>query len=172
MRRKEVLFAVIGGVVGAVLTMAAGSFAPLRAQDESNVEEITCTGLKVVDAAGRSRVVLGVIEGGGVVGVLGKDGGPQATMSAGDIGGHVGVWNKDGHLVAGMAATFEHAGRVYVSGKDGDLPQGSMTASEDEAAVNVFGKDGNLRAFMRIDVYGNGAVGTCDKNGDPLATLK
>ena len=34
MRRKEVLFAVIGGIVGAVLVMAAGSFSPLGAQNE------------------------------------------------------------------------------------------------------------------------------------------
>ena len=34
MRRKEALYAVIGGVVGAVLVMATGSFAPLGAQNE------------------------------------------------------------------------------------------------------------------------------------------
>ena len=34
MRRKEVLYAVIGGVVGTVLTMAVGALAPLGAQDE------------------------------------------------------------------------------------------------------------------------------------------
>ena len=33
MRRKEALFAVIGGIVGAVLVMATGSFSPLGAQD-------------------------------------------------------------------------------------------------------------------------------------------
>ena len=33
MRRKEVMYAVIGGVVGTVLTMAAGALAPLGAQD-------------------------------------------------------------------------------------------------------------------------------------------
>ncbi|MDE0301206.1 MAG: hypothetical protein OXN17_21465 [Candidatus Poribacteria bacterium] len=34
MKRKEALFAVIGGVVGAVLVMAAGLFSPLRTQRE------------------------------------------------------------------------------------------------------------------------------------------
>ena len=34
MQRKEVLFAVIGGVVGAILVMAAGLIAPLGAHEE------------------------------------------------------------------------------------------------------------------------------------------
>ena len=34
MRRKEALYAVVGGVVGAVLVMVAGSFSPLGAQNE------------------------------------------------------------------------------------------------------------------------------------------
>ena len=34
MRRKEVLFAVVGGIVGAVLAMVAGLFSPLGAQHE------------------------------------------------------------------------------------------------------------------------------------------
>ena len=34
MLRKEILIAVIGGVIGAVLAMAAGSIAPLGAQNE------------------------------------------------------------------------------------------------------------------------------------------
>ena len=35
MKRKEALIAVIGGVVGAVLVMAVGSFAPLGAQSDT-----------------------------------------------------------------------------------------------------------------------------------------
>ena len=45
MKRREVLFAVIGGVVGAVLVLAAGAFAPLGAQNEAadaEFDTITC----------------------------------------------------------------------------------------------------------------------------------
>ena len=37
MRRKEVLIAVIGGIVGAVLVMVAGLFSPLGAQNAGRV---------------------------------------------------------------------------------------------------------------------------------------
>ena len=46
MRRKEVLFAVIGGIVGAVLVMATGSFSPLGAHNEAvdlDLGTITCS---------------------------------------------------------------------------------------------------------------------------------
>lgn len=42
MRRKEVLCAMIGGVVGAVLAMEGGAVLPIGAQDESGRPE--CTG--------------------------------------------------------------------------------------------------------------------------------
>ena len=45
MRRNEVLFAVIGGVVGGVLVMAAGWLSPLGAQNEvrdAKYDSITC----------------------------------------------------------------------------------------------------------------------------------
>ena len=51
MRRKEVLFAVIGGVVGAVLVMVAGQLSP-------RVGRIACTDLEVVDSKGNPRVRL------------------------------------------------------------------------------------------------------------------
>ena len=50
MRRKEVLFGVLCGVVGAVLVMVAGSFSPLGAQNELKDAEfgtITCESIRV-----------------------------------------------------------------------------------------------------------------------------
>ena len=50
MRRKELLLAVVGGVVGAVLTMAAGLYSPLGAQNELEGVEfrtITCNKILV-----------------------------------------------------------------------------------------------------------------------------
>ena len=48
MRRKEVLIAVIGGVVGAVLVMVMGSLSPLGAQNElRDVEFAKITGRRL-----------------------------------------------------------------------------------------------------------------------------
>lgn len=51
MRRKEALYAVIGGVVGAILAMASGAVFPLGAQSQRDVSfgKITCTELVVAD---------------------------------------------------------------------------------------------------------------------------
>lgn len=51
MRKKEGLYAVVGGCVGAVLTMAVCSLSPLGAQSQldGNLGKIICTGLTVVD---------------------------------------------------------------------------------------------------------------------------
>ena len=73
MRRKEVLFAVIGGIVGAVLVMATGSFSPLGAQNEVRevyFDEIRCRRINVVDGEGVTRVYITAAEneyGGAVV---------------------------------------------------------------------------------------------------------
>lgn len=48
MRRKESLYAVIGGIAGALLTMAMGLIAPLGAQNENaTFDNITCSSLIV-----------------------------------------------------------------------------------------------------------------------------
>ena len=99
MTRKEALFAVIGGVVGAVLVMAAGSFAPLGAQNdrrEAEFGKITCTELEVVHAH-RPRnpgVRIIVDEHGGAVGVFGRDTNNSALMDVHEHGGRFGVFGR------------------------------------------------------------------------------
>ena len=59
MKAKERLYAVIGGCVGAVLTMVVCSFLPLGAQSQGgSFGEITCTGLKVVNARNNEIISL------------------------------------------------------------------------------------------------------------------
>ena len=75
MLRKEVLFAVIGGIVGAVLVMATGSFSPLGAHNEAvdlDLGYITCRGLTVVDSENNHRVKIGAFVSKGFVFVRGK----------------------------------------------------------------------------------------------------
>ena len=55
MKAKEGLYAVIGGCVGAVLTLSVCSFSPLGAQSQSGeFGEIICSGLTVVDSKGNN----------------------------------------------------------------------------------------------------------------------
>ena len=95
------LIAVIGGVAGGVLTMAAGSFSPLGAQEEAvdlNVGKITCKGLKVVDAGGSPLARIDIDGHGGIVSVLGKDGKSAAVMRTYQHGGIVNVVGKGAKL--------------------------------------------------------------------------
>ena len=61
MKRDVIYAAVIGGIVGAILVMAAGSFAPLGAQSQSSqgdFDVITCTKLRVMSADGTRGVMI------------------------------------------------------------------------------------------------------------------
>lgn len=67
MKVRECLYAVLGGIVGAVVTLSVCSFTPLGAQsgEDSNFDVITCRELKVVDSEGKQRVrLMGYPEGG------------------------------------------------------------------------------------------------------------
>ena len=89
MNRKAGLYAVIGGGISTVLTMAVCSVLPLGAQSQSDgvFGEITCTGLTVVDAEGRIRVTLHG-ESVGAINVYGEE--SEMTI----IGaGNVTVWD-------------------------------------------------------------------------------
>ena len=122
MRRKEVLFAVIGGIVGAVLVMATGSFSPLGAQNEAvdlHVGEITCTGLKVVDEEGVLRV--GLMDEG-IASVLdkdGKDGKAKVAMTVDENRGHVVVYGKNAESKASMGVDDYGNGAVSTWDKNG-----------------------------------------------------
>ena len=148
MNRKESLCAVIGGCVGAVLTMILCSFLPLGAQSQSDTKfgKITCTELEIVDSDGTVAVIHATGDGGGVD-LRGKDG-----------AGYVNLWID------------EHGGTVAV-GKDGDL-RAVMGVDKHGAGIIMVGKDGDHRVGLGVDEYGNGDVSTWDKNGNHLATLK
>ena len=123
MTRKEQLFAVIGGCVGAVLTMAVCSFFPLGVQSQSDrFGEITCEKLTVINSEGETAVVL----------------------NSNRLGGYVDVWGKDAY--AGMAIGSEHGGRVSVSGKGGAFAK--MQITSDGGTVNVSGRNGTNSASL------------------------
>lgn len=160
MRRKEVLLAaVIGGVVGAVLVMAAGSIAPLGAQNEAKDAEfgqITCRAIKVVDSEGNSKISLRpghifmrgsgnylhvggevLIDGHGDFGSI-KVNGQQgsATMLSWVSGGNIVLSDKDNQKEA-VIGIGEHGGLVEVRGKTGKTRIG---IDEDGGSLHMFGK--------------------------------
>ena len=179
MRRKEALFAVIGGVVGAVLVMVVGSFAPLRAQDEVADAEfgtITCSKLVVrydgspyateisplhvkvsVDGDGSAKL------GSYGMSVVGKEGKGKAYVKVYNGGGVVSVYGGGGEGVR-MEAT-EIGGVVSVYRGSGEGVR--MSSTKYGGAVGVYDGKGNTdaRAVMGVNEYGNGVVSTWDKNG-------
>lgn len=149
MRRKESLYAVIGGCVGAVLTMAMCSVLPLGAQNEAKDAEfgaITCESIRVV-SPGKSPTSSTTV-GAGVIMVSGGEGSVGVTIVSSSDGGIIAVRNKGGGMAKMMIDGY--GGRVEVYGKNSSKGQATMGVNE----------------------YGNGGVSTWDKNGYRLATLK
>ncbi len=189
MRRIEMLYAVIGGIVGTVLTMAVGTLAPLGAKDEPvdlNAGRITCRELDVVDAKGNIRAGLNTSEFGGSVFVVGKLG-KGAEMHVTKYGGAVFVWGKEAKGGAGMhlegfggkvyvegrgfkeaaLSIDENGGRVSVEGKEGnELKKAAMSIDGGGGAVDVWGK--GARARMGVNKDGNGDFSSWDENGNRL----
>ena len=136
MRRKEALFAVIGGVVGAALVMAAGSFSPLRAQNEpdANFGKITCEELEVVSVIGRVNISNAMI------------------LVKNDLPGDV----LRGTILEGTpGTTLITGGRVDVTGED-DMAQVQICTDERGGLISVHGKRGSEVQVM-IDVKDHGA---------------
>ena len=184
MKRELIYAAVIGGVVGAVLVMAAGSLAPLGAQNEAADAEfgtITCSKLVVrydgspyateidplyvkVSVDGEESATLGTRG----LSVVGKEGKSKVYVKVYKDGGVVSVYGKDGGVGARMAID-ENGGVVRVFGKDGG-GSAVMATSEDGGAVHVFDKDGERWAQMAIDGYG-GSVYVSGKDGGGEARM-
>ena len=143
MRRKEALFAVIGGIVGAVLTMVAGSFSPLGAQNEvrdAEFRKITCTGLRVEGADGATAVTLGAVGNSGSVFVIGKEG--EIGMTVDSDGGYVRVYDKNRASGVSMSVD-EHGGYVSVLSKTVEILEGvRLSVNERGGRVIVYGRDG------------------------------
>ena len=144
------LYAVLGGCVGAILTLVMCSFTPLGTQAQSDGEfaKITCTELEVVSVDGTRVVQLLGDQDGGIIAVLGKDGKVKAGMSGTKDVGRVNVYGRDG--IGSMMDGNKHGGRVSVFGKG----------------------SGDSLALMSVAKSGIGGVSTWDKNGNRLAYLK
>ena len=175
--REKLGYIALGGLL-MLVGMLAASLTPLETQSEenSNFGEITCTGLKVVDAQGRVRVWLspGSFMGGNVFVYGAREDGEfvGAGLAVGTYGGLISVYGR----AAGCASMGidEHGGRVFVFEESGGAPRAAMTINKyGHGAVSVHPRESTeSRAIMTANEYGRGAVSIFDKNGYRKATLK
>lgn len=121
MHSKERLYAVLGGIVGGILTMMLSSIFPLMAQRDG-FGDITCTRITVVDERGKPVVVLDDLAhgGGGIVRVRGNDGKVAVDIDSRKLGGNVAVHGNDG-VAKVFLGILEHGGTVGVAGKGKSL---------------------------------------------------
>ena len=145
MCKKEVLFAaVIGGVIGAVLVMAVGLIAPLGAQIEVKDAKFGTITCTGINIVDETGSMRITLSSRPLI----RDEYGELTYMFGRDGGVVALWGKDGHEKASMSETV-YGGQIY-----------------------VFGKGRGSRAAIGVNEYGHGTVGTWDKNGYRLATLR
>ena len=148
MKKKERLYAVIGGCVGAVLTMVVCSFFPLgvQSQPNGNFDKITCSELEVVYSDGTRGV----------------------RISVGSLGGKI-----DLRVKKGLRVTDDN--RVpYLVGLDafGGLFIRSATNGSHLASISgghggivaVSDERGKGQVIMDVTAAGDGAVYTYDRD--------
>ena len=143
MKQDAIYAAIIGGVVGAVLVMAAGSFAPLGAQNDVKDAEfgtITCDEVRVRGADGYASVVINSEEHGGSVGVYGEKG--VAIMTIDKTGGRINVAGARGDARMSIGG---HGGFVAVNDKNPSIDRGVlMGVDANNGFVMLNGKDGQI----------------------------
>ena len=170
MRRKESLYAIIGGIVGAVLTIAVCSVLPIGAQSQSDrvFGEITCTGLKVVDAERKTTVLLQSGAFGGIVLVYGE-GNTVAEMAIAPHGGRV-FLRSSGNNAGSVNMEFddEHGGEIRVYGEEGSVKLGT---NKHGAGVYVTDQNGRTRASITSSELVGGVLGVAGENEEPLVVI-
>lgn len=200
MRRKESLYTVIGGIVGAILVMAASYVMPIGAQSgvDANFRKISCEEMEVVSVIGTvkiseaminvksefpSDIVRGsVLEGvsgatliaGGSIMISGDDGTALVDIRNDGQVGSVSVARAETDNLAATMGVNENGGFVSVHDFEKHGRAAAMMGlSKQGGLVAVTGKgDSKGQAAMGMSEYGSGVVNTWDKNGYRLAALK
>ena len=168
MKMKERLYAVIGGCVGAFITMLMWSYNPLGAQsgEDGNFNVVTCRELMVLDSEGKRNVRMSSQEYGGSIGVYGDTGASLLVIDK--RGGRITVAGDTGSAWMSMGG---HGGFVSVFGQKGEGRGAVMSINKHGGEVRVV-SDQEGKAIMAVNEDGNGAVTTWDKAGNLVAELK
>ena len=163
MKRKEMLYAVIGGCFGAVLTLIVGLFTPMSVVAKSQptdaeFDKITCREIEVVNNAGKTVIKLYDTGDGGNVVAYNSAGKSCVSLGMGTnkYGGYVSVQGVDGEIgkkTGVQLAAGKLTGSVTVWGRD---RRGSASMSTDKhgGGVIVFGRDGEPGALMNTNKHG------------------
>ena len=166
MNTKERLYAVIGGCVGAVLTMVVCSVVPIGAQSKADrFGEITCNGIKVVDRNGRTMVELGSGETGGIVGIWSNTPTyPRGVfMEAGEYGGHIKCFPR---MEIRDAASVKSVQLGFMNGqtRDGTVEiYGNLLRKHVVIGVNEHG--GHLSVYGKGENRGKASVEINEQGG-------
>ncbi len=160
---EKIMYMGIGAAI-ALISFSLGNMHrdTANAQGEGPIlDRIRCRQLEIVNPVGDKAVVLGTYEDGGVVRVLGKDGG-EIVLSIDGNGGSVIVNGKDGNL--GVALGIREDGGSVGVGKDGNLGV-VLGIREDGGSVAIFNKGGKIVGTLRGHDGGGGVLQTMDKHG-------
>ena len=134
MRRKEALIAVVGGIVGAILAMAVGSFVRLEAQSQSDAifSKITCREIEVV-AYGRTVARIGSsVLGGPEIMLYSRNGKPSVQMHD----GRMLLTSTDNRMGVSLSAKSIYAQKVDPIFNLGDAGWGELVLFNGENAEN------------------------------------
>ena len=146
MKSKEGLYAIIGGIVGAVFTLAVCAVMPIGAQNgDATFGKITCTGLNVVDVNGNDRVRLLGSSVSGAVYMYGLTGTGAITL---DTLSGITIEDSRGSV---ELSTNDKGGVVSISGKnDSDKisERAAMAINYNGGLFRLSGNDNIARALL------------------------
>ena len=180
MNTKEQLYAVIGGGVGAILTMVVCSFSPLGAQSKAeNLGDIVCENIRCSGISVNGSMMLRggslfpeesnltVRDGKVFIGSSATSGGGSASMGIGKSGGgYVLVVAGGENSARARMDVGEYSGRVRVYGNSGREVRAGMSSNEDGGRIYVRGKgDVPAKAIMIISKDGGGGKVTVYRKG-------
>ena len=115
--KVKLFYAGFGSLFGCLFTIMGMLALPVTAQDGMFSRSfIACTELRVVNEAGKTKVILGWDENGGVVRVYGNNGQSESSLSITGQGGAVTALGEDGKSKAVLGIN-ENGGFVRVTGR-------------------------------------------------------
>ncbi len=187
MRRKELLFAVIGGIVGALVMMALGFGVSLSAQSggDANFGKITCTELEVLYSNGLRRVRIAGDEHGGEIEICGRSGNRRIHFDGWLHGGVIAIRGRNKDKVTSIRPGFiflqsgEEWPHITIDTVSGirinrgvlqDLVELGVDEKSGAGYVRVSDKAFRQRAGMSVGEHG-GEVRVFGQDGKPRASM-
>ncbi len=150
-----------GALLMLISMMASSVLMPSLVAQRDKFGEIECTGLSVVNANGKIRILLGAGEGGGGLRVMG-DGGKSVVIETGGVGPNVRLQSfPKGNTV--VLSTGERS--IAIVNKLAEVAAEVGVDEYNEGYVRVNNTIGKVRALMAVDQDGKGVISTYDKNG-------